>query len=333
MKPRVNKPRVFLSHSALDKPFIEKLANDLRRCQIEPWLDTEEIRAGQPWLQVIFEEGIPTCDAILVYITENSLNSRMVTKEIDAALLRKLGDAGISLLTYVEKGEVRGKLRLDLQTLQCQEWNFENYAERLSTVVAEIWRSYMERMINLATLQERNRSLELELELQTLQAKHDATPFTSSEEKEFQYLHQKLNHAMELMYVGTKKSADEKPAGKGGTHIYQFSLLSAIYLLLSRGYVTFDYYTLQSELEDVMRKVANNEKLDGYIHEYTNPGVELLTYGLVRHVQRETFHGRSEYKYEFTEKTYRFKYWLDYYGHAIQELSVEFVRFIEVIPS
>src|SRR5688572_5093321 len=145
MKPRVNKPRVFLSHSALDKPFIENLANDLRRCQIEPWLDTEEIRAGQPWLQVIFEEGIPTCDAILVYITENSLNSRMVAKEIDAALVRKLSDAGISLLPYVDKGEVRGRLRLDLQTLQCQEWNLENYAERLSTVVAEIWRSYMER--------------------------------------------------------------------------------------------------------------------------------------------------------------------------------------------
>ena len=79
-----NKPKVFLSHSCLDKPFIERLANDLRKCQIEPWLDSEEIRDGKPWLKVIFEDGMPTCDCVIVYLSENSLNSKMVQKEIDA---------------------------------------------------------------------------------------------------------------------------------------------------------------------------------------------------------------------------------------------------------
>ena len=61
---RINKPRAFLSHSKKDKYFIEKLAADLRKCQIDYWLDTEEIRAGKSWLKMIFEDGIPTCDFI-----------------------------------------------------------------------------------------------------------------------------------------------------------------------------------------------------------------------------------------------------------------------------
>lgn len=71
MESRLNKPRVFLSHSKSDKSFIELINNDLRKCQIDPWLDSEEIRHGKPWLDTIFEDGIPTCDSVLVYFTDN----------------------------------------------------------------------------------------------------------------------------------------------------------------------------------------------------------------------------------------------------------------------
>ena len=70
MDHKFNKPRVFLSHSKKDERFIGKLHEDLRKCQIEPWLDTEEIRDGKSWLKVIFEDGIPTCDAVIVYFSE-----------------------------------------------------------------------------------------------------------------------------------------------------------------------------------------------------------------------------------------------------------------------
>jgi len=80
MEERINKPRVFLSHSKADIEFIERVNQDLHRCQISPWLDSEEIRHGKPWLDAIFEDGIPTCDAVLVYFTESSLQSKMVKK-------------------------------------------------------------------------------------------------------------------------------------------------------------------------------------------------------------------------------------------------------------
>lgn len=188
MRERVNKPRAFLSHSSLDVSFIERIENDLRDCQIEYWRDRNEIRDGKRWQQVIFEEGLPTCDVIIGYFTENSLASDMVAKEVDAAQLRQLQDNGIAFLPYVNKEEIRGKLRLDIQSLHCRVWNDENYYEVFPSVVAEIWRSYMERTIAVAVLQERNRRLEAELELERLQARFNASPFTPQEESEFQYI-------------------------------------------------------------------------------------------------------------------------------------------------
>jgi hypothetical protein len=103
----LKKPRVFLSHSSKDKKFIERLSSHLRKSKIEPWLDTEEIRDGKPLLKVIFEDGLPTCDIIIVYLTENSIKSRMVEKEIDAALIAQLADNKISFIPYVNKVSFR----------------------------------------------------------------------------------------------------------------------------------------------------------------------------------------------------------------------------------
>ena len=38
-------PAVFLSHTSIDKPFVEKIASDLKRLGIEPWVDKYEIKA------------------------------------------------------------------------------------------------------------------------------------------------------------------------------------------------------------------------------------------------------------------------------------------------
>ncbi|HEX8196082.1 MAG TPA: toll/interleukin-1 receptor domain-containing protein [Pyrinomonadaceae bacterium] len=150
MKQRINKPRVFLSHSRHDVEIIEKIENDFRRCQIESWRDQNDIRDGFSWQEAIFGEGIPTCDVIITYYTENSIASQMVRKEVDATFIRQLEDNGIRFLPYVDKDSTRSELRADVKTLQCRVWNNENYNQVLPTVVAEIWRSYMERNIAIA---------------------------------------------------------------------------------------------------------------------------------------------------------------------------------------
>ncbi|MFR3116786.1 MAG: toll/interleukin-1 receptor domain-containing protein [[Clostridium] symbiosum] len=40
-------PTIFLSHTSIDKPFVEKLARDLQRLGISVWYDKYEIKFGE----------------------------------------------------------------------------------------------------------------------------------------------------------------------------------------------------------------------------------------------------------------------------------------------
>ncbi len=193
-----NKPRVFLSHSKKDKEFIHRLCKDLRSCQIEPWLDSQEIRHGQPWLDEIFESGIPTCDAILVYLTENSVGSPMVRKEIDASILEKLKESHAAFLPYVSMGILRDQLRLDIQALQTPIWNKENYAEMLPRVIAEIWHSFLDRRVISVASDEKLRRLEAELELERLKNKAMEGIFDARENAEFEFIWKKFDTILEI---------------------------------------------------------------------------------------------------------------------------------------
>ncbi|HJU56274.1 MAG TPA: toll/interleukin-1 receptor domain-containing protein [Pyrinomonadaceae bacterium] len=329
MEHRVNRPRVFLSHSTKDKVFIERLASDLRRCQIEPWLDTDEIRDGRPWLKMIFEDGIQTCDAVVIYLTQSSLESKMVAKEMDAALIEQLADSGISFLPYVGSSKLRIKLRADIRALHCREWNDENYLTILPTVVSEIWRGYTERVVNSAILQEENRRLKLELELKKIHEQYEASTFTPSEEKEFHYLQTVLDRQIEINYNLYEKKEKEKDSAVIGKYGYKFSLLSSIMMLVSKGYFNFEPYSWHDLLEtqlkqrDLLRSIPKDRGQLGTAQIEIYPILELQTYGLVKRFEKEIYHGRTEHKYEFTDKMYRFKYWLDYNGHSVKTVTFE----------
>jgi hypothetical protein len=40
-------PSIFLSHTSIDKPFVEKLANGLRSIGVNVWFDKWEIKVGE----------------------------------------------------------------------------------------------------------------------------------------------------------------------------------------------------------------------------------------------------------------------------------------------
>jgi hypothetical protein len=333
MQERINKPRVFLSHSNIDKPFIERAAADLRRCHIDYWLDTEEIRDGRSWLKVIFEDGIPTCDAVIVYLTENSIKSKMVAKELDATLVEELTGSGIVVLPYVSEAILRGRLRADIRTLQCREWNDANYSEMLPSVVAEIWRSYLERTVNAAILREKNRRLELELDLNRMREKYEGTVFTPSEEREFNYLRQKLDRNIKSRFTLVKGGQNEKSSKKIGYAVYKVNLLSAYYNLIEQGRFRFRRSSIelfligrinqaQPPLNDTDLEIDYQEGIKD------NLLLELHTYGLVRMVEADQFQ-RQDHVYELSDKMYRFKYWLDYNNLAVSDVSFEFIEVIE----
>lgn len=320
MENRINKPKVFLSHAATDKAFIERLAEDLRRCRIEPWLDTEEIRDGRPWLKVIFEDGIPTCDAVIVYFTENSLRSKMVEKELDATVVEQLSERSVNLLPYVSKEGLRDRLRVDIRTLHCREWNEDNYQVVLPTVVAEIWRSYLERTVDTAVLQEKSRRLEQELETKRLKEQYESSVFLPREEQEFQYLFKKLDRTIEVTFGLNLKKDGAKADVKLGKEEYRVSLLRLLLGIIHDGIVYYETHYLVSHLLRSLGQSVNVPNHQGVTRGYGGGidkdlaqelRIELHTYGLISRTRIQRF-DRWEVAFEIAEKMYRLKYWLDY---------------------
>jgi hypothetical protein len=336
MTERINKPKVFLSHSSPDKPFIKKLAADLHQCKIDYWLDTEEIRDGRSWLKVIFEDGIPTCDAVIVYLTQNSLHSKMVEKELDATVVEQLTQGGITVLPYVANADLRPQLRGDIRALQCREWNDSNYQVVLPTVIAEIWRSYLERTIDVAVLQERSRRLELELEMTRLKDHYESSVFAPREDQEFQYLLRKLDRKVECTF-GLYQKVSEKESKRIGSEECRLSLLRVLLNHLGGGRTTFNERLIGSQL---LRELGKDINLPDHPEIIRGHGVglregaslELQTYGLVRLTRRQTY-DRWESVFEFSDKMYRLKYWLDYNNFSPDSSIDQVVRFDPQEPS
>ncbi len=81
--------RVFLSHTSVDKPFVERLAQDLMKMGIEVWYDKWEIKVGDSILWKI-EEGIKESDYLIIVISKEAWESKWVQTEIEAAYNKQL---------------------------------------------------------------------------------------------------------------------------------------------------------------------------------------------------------------------------------------------------
>jgi hypothetical protein len=76
--------KAFISHSSIDKPFVERLATDLRtREEIDAWLDKWEILPGDSILAKI-EEGLASADVFVIVLSPDSVNSQWVSRERDS---------------------------------------------------------------------------------------------------------------------------------------------------------------------------------------------------------------------------------------------------------
>jgi hypothetical protein len=201
----IRKPRVFLSHSKKDIAFIHRLEGDLRNAQCEPWIDEVELRSGRPWLDQIFGDGIPSCEVVLCYFTANSAESKVFMQELDARLIERLHSARVALLLYVSSGDLRSRMRLDLQRLQAPEINEQNYSSAFPRLVAEVWRCYAESLILTGIESERVKRLEAELRIKELESASEPSVFTTSEQAEFRTIWSQINRTIEFSASIIKK--------------------------------------------------------------------------------------------------------------------------------
>jgi hypothetical protein len=89
--PQVNQGRyrplqVFLCHATGDKPAIRKLYRRLQSDSIQPWLDEEDMIAGQDWA-IEISKAIRSSDIVIVCLSRHSVNKVwFVQREIKYAL-------------------------------------------------------------------------------------------------------------------------------------------------------------------------------------------------------------------------------------------------------
>jgi hypothetical protein len=85
-------PQVFISHAWADKErFVTEFATRLRSNGVEAWVDSWEMNVGDSLVSKVFDEGIQG-DAMIVILSNNSLNSKWVREEFDAGLVRKINE-------------------------------------------------------------------------------------------------------------------------------------------------------------------------------------------------------------------------------------------------
>ena len=313
-----DRPRVFLSHSKADAAFVERVRDDFFKCQIHPWLDTQEIRHGQPWLDAIFVGGIPTCDCVLVYLTETSIESPMVKKEIDAAIVKKLQDNHVAFLPYVSHAALRKQLRVDIQALQTLEWNNDNYTEFLPTVIAEIWHSFMDRRLIVATSEERAKRLEMELEVERHKNAKGGV-FSDSEEKDFGYIWKQFDREESFKFAIARVDVYGKHTeiSSVDVNINCQPLVAHIneYMRYELNYHALRMY-LTARINDELDKDGSlPQQHDVTVTSKLDFRLELLTFGLLRR-ETETEYSfnqpRTVGKQYLSEKMMRFRYWLAY---------------------
>ena len=77
-------PKVFISHASEDKErLLRAFATKLRQeAGVDAWVDEWEIYPGDSLVQKIFEEGVKDAEAVIIVLSEHSVDKPWVREEL-----------------------------------------------------------------------------------------------------------------------------------------------------------------------------------------------------------------------------------------------------------
>lgn len=94
-------PKVFISHASEDKArFVLGFATKLRSAGIDAWLDRWEMFPGDSLVDRIFEEGLKQAAAVIVVLSNNSVDKPWVREELNAGFVKRV-NSGSKLIPVV----------------------------------------------------------------------------------------------------------------------------------------------------------------------------------------------------------------------------------------
>jgi formylglycine-generating enzyme required for sulfatase activity len=123
---------IFLSHNHADKPFVRRLAKDLQDAGVRVWLDEAEMMVGDSLIERI-RQGIDEMEYLGVILSQNSVRSEWVKREVDIAMNQEIEGKRVKVLPLVIEncelpGFLKGKLYADFR-------NRRKYKNELDKVI------------------------------------------------------------------------------------------------------------------------------------------------------------------------------------------------------
>jgi hypothetical protein len=93
---------IFVSHSSKDRIFVNTLALDLRSRGFDVWYDQWELGVGDS-ISTVIQKGIMESSWLLVVLSPDSVSSRWVREELNAAFARQLAEDRVYILPVLHR--------------------------------------------------------------------------------------------------------------------------------------------------------------------------------------------------------------------------------------
>ncbi len=123
--------RIFISYSRNDAAFARKLATSLDSLGADIWIDVEDIPAGMKWSTAI-QEGLDTCEVMIVVISPTSMESTNVEDEWQYYL-----DQGKLVVPALLRP---AKVHFQLSRIQYIDFHNQDYATAFAQLCSELQR-------------------------------------------------------------------------------------------------------------------------------------------------------------------------------------------------
>ncbi len=133
----VQNPKVFISHASEDKErFVIGFASKLRENGIDAWVDKWEIFPGDSLVDKIFEEGIKNAQAMIVVLSNVSVEKPWVKEELNAGMVKKISGKCKLIPVVIDDCAVPEALR---STVWEKIKDINNYTQELEKIVSAIY--------------------------------------------------------------------------------------------------------------------------------------------------------------------------------------------------
>jgi len=130
-------PKVFLSHASEDKErFVLNFAEKLREKGIDAWLDKWEMLPGDSLVEKIFEEGLKEAQAVIIVLSNYSVNKPWVKEELNISIVNKISKGTKIIPVVIDQCDVPESLK---STVWERVTDINNYQESLDRIIASVF--------------------------------------------------------------------------------------------------------------------------------------------------------------------------------------------------